>query len=117
MDRLVKVLVIGVVLALIGMFFVNRAEGRAAAAWDALASARQAGGSIEALEAALESTRGSGAEPYARVQLAAACLADGSPENMQRARQVAEEGLQAGGDHPSQAWLEKIRAAAASFEG
>ena len=117
MDRLVKIIAGGVVLSLILMYFVNQSKAQDAAAWDALAVARLAGNNIEALETALDQTRGSDAEPYARLQLASACLAEGGPENTQRARQVADEGLQALPDHPTATWLEKISSAAASFDG
>ena len=117
MDRLVKFIAIAVVASLALVFYIDRAESAQAEAWQALAAARQAGMSIESLETALEQTRGTDAEPFARVQLAAACLAEGTAESIQRARQVADEGLAAQPGSTTSAWLSKLSNAAMSLEG
>lgn len=117
MDRIIKLLAIGVVCALALVVFLERSEASRAEAWEALAAARDGGMTIETFEEALVQTAGTPAEPFARVHLATLCLNEGSLVNIQRARQVAEEGLTADASDPINAWLEKLAGAAKSLGG
>jgi len=92
----IKIGIAVAVLAVVGVIVVSQRQQADEAGWAELAAARQEG-SVEALEDARETARGTSAEPWINFHLTMALYEAGGSSDLQRAIQVAEESIS---DHP-----------------
>ena len=105
-------------LAIVAVVLVIVQEQRSAsqaAGWDALATAERAGSTVEAFETASQAARGTDAEPWVDFLLARRLYDAGTKEQLERARQVAQQALDRDPDGAAASYLSRLIAAVDSL--
>lgn len=91
-------------LAVVAVIITTQMNQADEAGWAELAAARQEG-SVEALETARETARGTSAEAWINFHLAMALYSSGTSSDLQRAIQVANESISDYPDHAATGFL------------
>jgi hypothetical protein len=106
---LVLRLIIGAaVVAVIVLLVQEQRAASRAAGWDAAAVAARAGNTVEALEAAVATSKDTDAEPWLTFLLARQLCDQGGHDNLDRAHSLAQQALQRFPNHPAAADLTKV---------
>lgn len=106
---------VAAVAIIVVVFTAQRAASREAA-WSQLAAARAGNFSVEALEDAREAAKGTDAEPWIVYRLTYSLYLEGTPADLERARQVASAAVQDYPDHALTPMLQDMLEKIGSFQ-